>query len=58
MKNVDSEWIFANPQTGKPYWPDKIREDHLIPPGIAAGVGCVGGIRFGILNRACCGSTK
>jgi integrase len=42
MKKVDSEWIFANPQTGNPYWPDKIREDHLIPAGIAAGIGRVG----------------
>ena len=41
-KKVDSEWIFANPQTGNPYWPDKIREDHLIPAGIAAGIGRVG----------------
>ena len=41
-KRVDSEWIFANPKTGNPYWPDKIREDHLIPAGIAAGIGRVG----------------
>jgi len=41
-KEVDSQWIFANPQTGNPYWPDKIREGHLIPAGIAAGIGRVG----------------
>jgi integrase len=47
MKNVDSEWIFVNPQTGNPYWRDKICEDHLIPAGIATGMGVLGGIRFG-----------
>jgi integrase len=46
MKKVESEWIFANPQTGNPYWPDKIREDHLTPAGIAAGIGRVGSHTF------------
>ncbi len=53
-KEVDSEWIFANPQTGHPYWPDKICEDHLIPAGIAAGIGRVGWHTF----RHTCESTK
>jgi len=22
-KAIDSEWIFANPETGNPYWPSK-----------------------------------
>ncbi len=38
----DSEWIFVNPQTGNPYWPHKIRENYLVPAGIAAGIGRVG----------------
>ena len=29
-----------------PYWPDKIREDHPVPAGIAAGIGRVGWHRF------------
>jgi integrase len=41
-KEVDPEWIFANPQTGNAHWPDKIRENHLIPAEIAAGIGRVG----------------
>lgn len=42
MKAIDSEWIFANPETGNLYWPSKIRENHLVPAGIAAGIGRVG----------------
>jgi integrase len=38
--------FLRNPQTGNPYWPDKIREDHLIPAGIAAGIERVGGHTF------------
>jgi integrase len=41
-KAVDSEWMFANPETEKPYWSSKIRENHLVPAGIAAGIGRVG----------------
>lgn len=26
-----------NPATGNPFWPSKIRENHLVPAGIAAG---------------------
>jgi hypothetical protein len=37
-KAIDSEWIFANPETGNPYWPSKIRENHLVPAGEAAGI--------------------
>src|SRR6266513_1807283 len=40
--DVDWEGIFANPETGNPYWPSKIRENHLVPAGIAAGIGRVG----------------
>ncbi len=41
-KPIDSEWMFANPETGKPYWPSKIRENHLVPAGLEAGIGRVG----------------
>jgi len=41
-KASDSEWMFANPETGKPYWSSKIRENHLVPAGVAAGIGRVG----------------
>ena len=41
-KTIDSEWMFANPETGKPYWSSKIRENHLVPAGEAAGIGRVG----------------
>ncbi len=41
-KAYDSPWIFVNPATGNPYWPSKIRENHLVPAGIAAGIGRVG----------------
>jgi hypothetical protein len=38
----DSPWMFVNPATGNPFWPSKIRENHLVPAGIAAGIGRVG----------------
>src|ERR1700686_4093142 len=41
-KDYDSPWMFVNPATGNPYWPSKIRENHLVPVGIAAGIGRVG----------------
>jgi integrase len=41
-KTIDSEWMFANPETAKPYWSSKIRENHLVPAGEAAGIGRVG----------------
>jgi integrase len=41
-KDYDSPWIFVNPATGNPFWPSKIRENHLVPAGIAAGIGRVG----------------
>jgi integrase len=24
-------WVFANPETGKPYWPGRIQENGLVP---------------------------
>ncbi|MGB4784337.1 MAG: site-specific integrase [Candidatus Acidiferrum sp.] len=41
-KEYDSPWMFVNPDTGNPFWPSKIRENHLVPAGIAAGIGRVG----------------
>ena len=41
-KEYDSPWMFVNPATGNPFWPSKIRENHLVPAGIAAGIGRVG----------------
>jgi len=38
-KAYDSSWMFVNPATANPYWPSKIRENHLVPAGIAAGMG-------------------
>jgi len=38
-KAYDSPWMFVNPATGNLYWPSKIRENHLVPAGIAAGMG-------------------
>lgn len=31
-------WLFANPETGKPYHQDSIQQDHIRPAGRAAGV--------------------
>jgi len=40
---VNSEdWIFANPETGKPYWPGRIQENWLVPAAEKAGIGRIG----------------
>jgi len=36
---VEEGWIFANPDTSKPYWPDAACQDHIRPAGKAAGLG-------------------
>jgi integrase len=41
-KQYDSQWIFPNPATENPFWPSKIRQNHLVPAGIAAGIGRLG----------------
>src|SRR5260370_12084920 len=41
-KDYDSPWMFVNPATGNPFWPSKIRENHLVPAGIASGPWCGG----------------
>ena len=35
-------WIFANPDTGKPYWPGRIQENWLVPAAEKVGSGRVG----------------
>jgi integrase len=35
-------WIFANPETGRPYWPGRIQENWLVPAAQKAGLGRVG----------------
>jgi len=35
-------WIFANPATGKPYWPGRIQENWLVPAAQKVGLGRVG----------------
>ena len=36
------EWIFANPETGKPYWPGRIQENWLVPAAQKAGISRIG----------------
>jgi integrase len=35
-------WIFANPDTGKPYWPGRIQENWLVPAAEKVGLGRIG----------------
>jgi integrase len=35
-------WIFANPETGRPYWPGRIQENWLVPAAQRAGLGRIG----------------
>jgi glyoxylase-like metal-dependent hydrolase (beta-lactamase superfamily II) len=35
-------WIFANPATGKPYWPGRIQENWLVPAAEKVGLGRIG----------------
>ena len=36
------DWVFANPGTGKPYWPGKIQENWLVPAAEKMGLGRIG----------------
>jgi integrase len=36
------DWVFANPETGKPYWPGRIQENWLVPAATKAGLGRIG----------------
>ena len=35
-------WIFANPDTGQPYWPGRIQENWLVPAAGKEGLGWIG----------------
>ena len=35
-------WVFANPETGRPYWPGRIQENWLVPAAEKAGIGRIG----------------
>jgi len=35
-------WVFANPETGRPYWPGRIQENWLVPAARKAGLGRIG----------------
>jgi hypothetical protein len=39
--NVEN-WGFANPRTGKPYWPGRVQENWLIPAATKVGIGRIG----------------
>jgi integrase len=40
---VNSEdWVFANPETGKPFWPGRVQENWLVPAATKAGLGRIG----------------
>src|SRR5713226_5225158 len=36
------DWLFANPETGKPYWPGRVQENWLVPAATKAGLGRIG----------------
>jgi integrase len=35
-------WVFANPQTGRPYWPGRVQENWLVPAAARLGIGRIG----------------
>jgi hypothetical protein len=37
-----AQWIFANPDTGKPYWPGRIQENWLVPAAEKVRLGRIG----------------
>ena len=37
-----TDWVFVNLGTGKPYWPGRLQEHHLVPAGKAAKIGRIG----------------
>lgn len=39
--NIEN-WIFANPETGKPYWPGRVQENWLVPAAAKLGIGRIG----------------
>ena len=43
-------WIFANPATGKPYWPGRHQENWLVPAAERGDEAGSAGIRFTVLT--------
>jgi integrase len=39
--NIEN-WVFANPETGKPYWPGRVQENWLVPAAMKVGIGRIG----------------
>lgn len=39
--NIEN-WVFANPETGKPYWPGRVQENWLVPAAKKLGIGRIG----------------
>jgi len=37
-----ANWVFANPETGKPYWPGRVQENWLVPAATKVGIGRIG----------------
>jgi integrase len=37
-----NDWVFANPETGKPYWPGRIQENWIVPAAEKAGIARIG----------------
>lgn len=40
-RNLEN-WVFANPDTGKPYWPGRVQENWLVPAAEKVGIGPIG----------------
>jgi integrase len=38
----NENWVFANPETGKPYWPGRVQENWLVPAAKKLGIGRIG----------------
>jgi len=36
------DWVFSNPETGKPFWPGRVQEHWLVPAAEKAGLGRIG----------------
>jgi integrase len=39
--NIEN-WVFANPETGKPYWPGRVQENWLVPAAKKLEIGRIG----------------
>jgi hypothetical protein len=45
--------VFANPDTGKPYWPGRIQENWLVPAAEKVGIGRIDWHTFGTAIPLC-----